>query len=305
MTDDPDALRALEQAALDSTERGEHESAAELAIELLRRDPGNQVARRILLDSEVESPGEMRRLTILFCDLVGSTGMSGRHEPDEYRRVLRRYHRMCDDVIASHGGTVNNRVGDGVLALFGHPRSHEDDTRRAVCAGLALAGEVAAMQPEVERDFGETLEVRIAVHLGPVHLDLLDSEIYGLAPNVAARLQDLASPGTVVVSDEVLGVVGGFFETRAHDAQPVKGVDRPIRYHTIVRELPRTPERGRSWHSPFVGRQDARDTTAGSAGGRCVGGGAGRARHRQVAASGRGAARPGSVDLHGADHPLL
>ena len=185
--------------------------------------------------------------------------MSGRHEPGEYRHVLRRYHGMCDEVIASHGGTVNQRVGDGVLALFGHPRSHEDDTRRAVRAGLALADGVAAMRPAMERDFGEALEVRIAIHLGPVHLDLLDSEIYGLAPNVAARLQDLASPGTVVVSDEVLAVVGGFFETRAHDARPVKGVDAPIVYHTIDRELPQTPERGRSWHTPFVGRQSGRD----------------------------------------------
>ena len=77
------------------------------------------------------------------------------------------------------------------------------------------ARRVAAARPEVEHEFGESLEVRIAIHLGPVHLDLLDSEIYGLAPNVAARLQDLAEPGTVVVSDEVLEVVGGFFETRA------------------------------------------------------------------------------------------
>jgi class 3 adenylate cyclase/tetratricopeptide (TPR) repeat protein len=247
-------VAALEAAALAAAERNADESATSLAVELLRQDPGNVVARRILAQSRVEPPGELRRLTILFCDLVGSTSMSGRHEPDAYHRILQRYHRMCGDVISAHGGTVNQRVGDGVLAVFGHPRSHEDDTARAVRGGLALVKGVAALRPAVEHEFGESLEVRIAIHLGPVHLDLVDSAIYGLVPNVAARLQDLAAPGTVVVSEEVLSVVGGHFEAQSHEARAVKGVDEPVAYHTIARELPRTPGRGRSWHSPFVGR---------------------------------------------------
>ena len=253
-----DPREVLEQAALGSAERHEDESAAQLAVELLRHDPENEVAHRILDDAESGTTGEMRRLTILFCDLVGSTSMSGRHDPSDYHRMLRRYHRVCDGVIEAHGGTVNNRVGDGVLALFGHPRSHEDDTCRAVRAGLALTRRVAALGPEVERDLGEALAVRVAIHLGPVHLDLLDSEIYGLVPNVAARLQDLARPGTVVVSDEVLDVVGGSFAVETHEARPVKGVDHPLVHHTVERELPQGPQRGRSWHTPFVGRDEPR-----------------------------------------------
>jgi class 3 adenylate cyclase len=259
MADPFDSVKALEEAALASVERGDWESGAALAAELLRRDPSNEVAREVVARTEVDSPGELRRLTILFCDLVGSTRMSARQDPEAYHRVLQRYHRLCEEVIVAAGGTVNQRVGDGVLAIFGHPRFHEDGTRRAVRAGLALADRVAAMRPSMEREFGESLEVRIAVHLGPVHLDLLDSAIYGLAPNIAARLQDLARPGTVVVTDEVLGVVGGFFEISTHEPHQVKGVDEPLRYHTIERELPHTRERGRSWLTAFVGRRDPRD----------------------------------------------
>lgn len=258
LTGASDRRRALEQAALGSVEGLEHEAATQLAVELLRQDPTNAVAHRVLASVDVDTIGEVRRLTILFCDLVGSTRMSGRHDPSDYHRMLRRYHRMCDEAITAHGGTVNNRAGDGVLALFGHPRSHEDDTRRAVRAGLALTREVADLRPEVEQSFGESLEVRVAIHLGLVHLDLLDSAIYGQAPNVAARLQDLAAPGMVVVSDEVREVVGGFFITQAQEARAVKGVDRPIGYHIVEGELPQGPQRGRSWHTPFVGRHGVR-----------------------------------------------
>ncbi len=258
MTGTGDPLRELQAAASAAAERGEAALSEELAVELLRHDPDNRVAHRILVRGTGDAPAEMRRLTILFCDLVGSTRMSVHHDPDAYGRLLQRYHRLCDEVIAEHGGVVNKRSGDGVLALFGHPYSHEDDTRRAVRAGLALTRRVAASQAEMTRDFGECLEVRVAIHVGLVHLSLLDSEVYGLAPNLAARLQDLAVPGTVVVSDAVLEIVGGSFDVRTHEPAVVKGVDEPVGYHTIERELPHTPERGRSWHTPFIGRDDDR-----------------------------------------------
>ena len=89
--------------------------------------------------------------------------------------------------------------------------------------------------------------------------DVYERHVHGLAPNVAARLQDLAAPDTVVVSDEVLAVVGGFFETTTHEPRPVKGVEAPVRYHTIIGELPHTSERGRTWCTPFIGRHDELD----------------------------------------------
>ena len=259
MTDPSDPLPELQAAAAAAAERGEVALSEELAVELLRHDPDNRVAHRILVRGTGEAPAEMRRLTILFCDLVGSTRMSVHHDPDAYGRLLQRYHRLCDEVIAEHGGVVNKRSGDGVLALFGHPHSHEDDTRRAVRAGLALTRRVAASQAEMTRDFGECLEVRVAIHVGLVHLSLLDSEVYGLAPNLAARLQDLAVSGTVVVSDDVIEIVGGSFETRSHEPAVVKGVDEPVGYHTVERELPHTPGRGRTWRTPFIGRDRDRD----------------------------------------------
>jgi len=146
----------------------------------------------------------MRRLAILFADLVGSTSLSTRIDTESYRRIVRRYHRECEHAITDHGGRVARKTGDGILAFFGHPTSHEDDTARAVRAALAIVRRIAAVRPDIEREFGETIDVRAAVHLGPVHLDLIDSEIYGLAPNLAARLQDLAEPNTVAVSDAVV-----------------------------------------------------------------------------------------------------
>src|SRR6478735_7176075 len=216
MSDDGSAsIASLLDDALDAVERGDTSSAVELATEVLRRDPTNAVARQLIEEAGV-APGEMRRLAILFADLVGSTSLSTRIDTESYRRIVRRYHRECEHAITDHGGRVARKTGDGILAFFGHPTSHEDDTARAVRAALAIVRRIAAVRPDIEREFGETIDVRAAVHLGPVHLDLIDSEIYGLAPNLAARLQDLAAPNTVAVSDAVVEIVGDLFQVEDH-----------------------------------------------------------------------------------------
>ena len=249
--------RLLDEAQT-AAEQGDWSSAAEFATEILRRDPTNEAARDLVGRSEA-APGEFRRITIMFCDLVGSTSMSGRLEVDVYRRLLQRYHRECTSIIAEFGGQVNRRAGDGVLALFGYPESHEDDTYQAVRAGLALRDRFAATRDEISGLFGEDLAIRVGIHIGPVHLDLVDREVYGLAPNLAARLQDLAAPGSVVVSDEVVELVGGRFSIREEPARSVKGLDTPLQFHTVLDELPRSISKGRPWSTPFVGRVAERD----------------------------------------------
>lgn len=253
-----DVVDRLIAEALDAARRGDTAEARLLAGDALRRDPENRDAAEIakLADS---SPAELRRLTIVFCDLVGSTSMSVRHDPGEYGRMLELYHRNCEDVITANGGRVTRRVGDGVLALFGHPVSYGDDTRRAVRASRALAERIQALRADVAAEFDDVFEIRVAVHHGLVHLDLVESQVYGLAPNLAARLQELAEPDQVVVSEEVASIVGELFTLTEHPPVQLRGLDRPLSYFTVRDELPDTPRRGRVWASPFVGRRDEQD----------------------------------------------
>lgn len=257
-TGDDLSVDGLISEALEAARRGDTSEARLLAGDALRRDPENRDAAEIarLADS---TPADLRRLTILFCDLVGSTAMSVRHDPGEYGRMLEHYHRNCDDVITANGGRVTRRVGDGVLALFGHPVSYGDDTRRAVRAGLALVQRIKAIRSEVAAEFDDVFEVRVAVHHGLVHLDLVESQVYGLAPNLAARLQELAEPDHVVVSSHVASLLGELFTFTEHAPAELRGLDGPLAYFTVQDELPETPRRGRVWASPFVGRLDEQD----------------------------------------------
>ena len=252
------AVERLIAEAIDAARRGDTAEARLLAGDALRHDPDNRDAAEIakLTDS---SPAELRRLTILFCDLVGSTAMSVRHDPGEYGRMLELYHRNCDDVITANGGRVTRRVGDGVLALFGHPVSYGDDTRRAVRAGRALVQRIRSLRPQVEAEFRDVFEVRVALHHGLVHLDLVESQVYGLAPNLAARLQELAQPDQVVVSPQVAAIVGEQFTFTEHPPVELRGLDGPLAFLTVEDELPETPRRGRVWAAPFVGRHDEQD----------------------------------------------
>ena len=130
--------------------------------------------------------GELRRLTIMFCDVVGSTELSGRHEPEAYRELMRTYRDACCEVLEDRfEGNIVQLRGDGTLATFGFPVAHENDAERAVRAGLAL---IRTLRERSAVDTAEPLEVRIGVHHGPVYLDTEEHDIYGLTANVGARL---------------------------------------------------------------------------------------------------------------------
>src|SRR5215469_16284393 len=146
---------------------------------------------------------ERRQLTIMFCDLVGSTPLSTRLDPEDLREVIGAYHRAVAEVVASFEGFVAKYMGDGVLAYFGYPRAHEDYAERAVHAGLALVEAV----PRLELVAQAGLQVRIGIATGLVVVgDLTGSgeaqerSVVGETPNLAARLQTAAPPGTVVIA---------------------------------------------------------------------------------------------------------
>ena len=145
---------------------------------------------------------ERRHLTILFCDLVGSTALSARLDPEDLRAVIGAYHRCCAAVIERAGGFVARYMGDGVLAYFGYPRADEYDAECAVRAGLALVEAVAGL----DTDARAPLQVRVGIGTGVVVVgDLIgqgaaqEQAVVGETPNLAARLQALAEPGTVVI----------------------------------------------------------------------------------------------------------
>ncbi|HLN15774.1 MAG TPA: adenylate/guanylate cyclase domain-containing protein [Acidimicrobiales bacterium] len=191
----------------------------------------------------------------MFCDLVGSTELSGRHDPEHYGLLVRRYISEVRTTIEDRfGGQVVNVEGDGLLALFGAPHAHGDDAERAIRAALDVVDRVTKLSAETERDLGEALAVRIAVHRGQIYRTP-DGDVYGLTTNVAARLQTLAAANEVVVSDEVQRIIGHIFETEAGEPQVVKGVDQPIRAHRIVRERTDLPI-AHLPSAPFVDREE-------------------------------------------------
>jgi class 3 adenylate cyclase/tetratricopeptide (TPR) repeat protein len=199
------------------------------------------------------SRDELRRLTIMFSDLVGSTSLSGRLDPETYRTVLSTYKDTCRRVIADLDGHLVHTRGDGMLAVFGYPTAHEDDALRAVKAGLAIHRELAIASEEVHEQVGAHLTARIGVHRGLTYLERDTDELYGLAVNIAARVQEAAAPGTVAITEEVRRLVGDAVITSPLGTTEMKGVERAPALHRAIEE--RAGARaGRRWPSPLVGR---------------------------------------------------
>jgi len=230
---------------------------------------------------------ERRQLTVVFCDLVGSTAMSARLDPEDMRGIIGAYHKCCASLITSNGGFVAKYMGDGVLAYFGYPQAHEHDAERAVRAGLAIV-EAA---PKLETSAGAPLHVRVGIATGIVVVgDLLGSGeaqergVVGDTPNLAARLQGIAEPDSVVIAESTRKLLGNLFELKDLGPRDLKGVAGPTRAYAALRAS--------SQESRFEALHAGRLTALASAlgegeGGRGPGRSAlGRGRHRQVAPGG-------------------
>lgn len=199
---------------------------------------GNDRAAPSVAEAVPQNTGERRQLTVVFCDLVGSTALSGQFDPEDLRQIIGAYHRCCAETIECHGGFVAKYMGDGVLAYFGYPQAHEHDAERAVRAGLALAQAV----PKLETVAGQPLAARIGIATGLVVVgDLLGSgeaqerTVVGETPNLAARLQSLAEPGMVVIADNTRKLVGGLFELQDLGAKELKGIAASTRAWAALR----------------------------------------------------------------------
>lgn len=197
-------------------------------------------------------PGEIRRLTIMFADLVDSTVLSTAVEPETYRLLVGRYRDQVLRVVARYEGHIGSTKGDGLLIVFGYPVAHENDVRRAVQAGLEITRDVARLSDQAERRFGLRVDVRVGVHRGLVYLDTAQDDVFGLAANLAARVSGLAPPGSVVVSDSVEPLVKDAFVLEALSPAPVKGVKGLISHSRVVGER---AESSRGPTGPLVGRE--------------------------------------------------
>src|SRR5271165_4942790 len=174
---------------------------------------------------------ERRQLTVMFCDLVGSTALSKRLDPEDMREVIRAYQDACSGAIARYDGFVAKFMGDGVLAYFGFPRAHEDDATRAVHAALEIAEVVAALQTRAR----QKLSVRVGIATGLVVVgDLVgrgpaqEQAVVGDTPNLAARLQGLAEAGGVVLATSTRRLIGDRFRLKGLGRHAVKGLAEPV-----------------------------------------------------------------------------
>jgi class 3 adenylate cyclase/predicted ATPase len=179
---------------------------------------------------------ERRQVTVMFSDLVGSTALSARMDPEDLREVISAYQKCVADTIQRFGGFVAKYMGDGVLVYFGYPQAHEDDAERAVRAALKLIEAVVALKSSTP------LQTRVGIATGLVVVgDLIGSgaaqeqTVVGETPNLAARLQGIAEPNTVVVAESTRKLLGNLFDLQDLGGQDVKGIDGPVRAWAAVR----------------------------------------------------------------------
>jgi class 3 adenylate cyclase/tetratricopeptide (TPR) repeat protein len=177
--------------------------------------------------------GERRHLTVLFCDLVGSTPLSQQLDAEEWREVIAKYQQAASGAVGRFGGYVAKNLGDGLLIYFGWPTAREDDTERAVRAGLAIVDAMVPLNATLAADGGTCLEVRIGIHTGPVVI-ADGGEVFGETANVAARVQSAAEPDTVVITAATQRLVAGMFVVEDLGPQALKGVREPVTLYRVV-----------------------------------------------------------------------
>ena len=213
-------------------------------------------------DAPAPADAERRQLTIMFCDLVGSTALSARSDPEDLREVIGAYHRCVAETVARFGGFVAKYMGDGVLVYFGYPQTHEEDAERAVFAGLAVIQSIALLA------LPQRLQVRVGIASGIVVVGDLIGEgsaqergVVGETTNLAARLQGLAEPGTLVIADGTRRQLGSLFEIEDLRPQPLAGFAEPQHAWRVIGESGEVSrfEALRSSGTPLVGRDEELD----------------------------------------------
>ena len=207
---------------------------------------------------------ERRQLTVLFCDLVDSTALAGQLDPEDLREVVRAYQDTCAKVIARFEGHIAQYLGDGLLVYFGYPLAHEDDAQRAVRAGLGMIEALSQLNTRLRQERGVSLAVRLGCHTGLVVVGDVgggarqEQLALGETPNLAARLQSIAAPNTLVISAATLPLLGGFFACQALGTPPLKGFAQPLEVYQVLYESmarSRLEAAGSTGLTPLVGRE--------------------------------------------------
>ena len=194
---------------------------------------------------------------MLFCDLVGSTAIAAQLDPEEWRETVAGYHRATAEAITRFGGHVAKYLGDGVMAFFGYPEAHDNDAERAARAGLAIVESVAKLDEHSDR---RKLVARVGIHAGGVvvgasagHVD----DVFGDTPNIASRVQEVAAPGTVLITDGINRLASGLFKVEDRGSQSLKGIEQPVHLYQVIKP---SGTRGRPGAgprlTPFIGRED-------------------------------------------------
>jgi class 3 adenylate cyclase len=206
---------------------------------------------------------ERRQLTVLFCDLVDSTVLASQLDPEDLRQVIQVYQDTCAKVIARFEGHIAQYLGDGLLVYFGYPRAHEDDAQRAGRAGLGILEAMGSLNGRLEQDKGMRLAVRVGIHTGSVVVGQMggggrhEHLALGETPNLAARLQGIAAPNTLVISAATFQLLGGFFACQPLGTPLLKGLAQPLAVYRVLYESmarSRLEAVGSAGLTPLVGR---------------------------------------------------
>jgi predicted ATPase/class 3 adenylate cyclase len=207
---------------------------------------------------------ERRQLTVLFCDLVDSTALSSQLDPEELREVVRAYQETCAKVIARYEGNIAQYLGDGLQVYFGYPLAHEDDALRAVRSGLGIVEAMAQLNTRLGHERGVQLAVRMGCHTGLVVVGEMGGGTHheqlalGETPNLAARLQGIAAPNTLVISATTFQLLGGLFACQSLGPHRLKGIPQPLEVYQVLHESTarnRLEAAGHTGLTPLVGRE--------------------------------------------------
>jgi class 3 adenylate cyclase len=203
------------------------------------------------------SAREVRKtVTILFCDVTGSTALGERLDSESLRRVMERYFTLARNVLERHGGSVEKFIGDAVMAVFGIPVVHEDDALRAARAAHELREELGGLNEDLERDFGTQLQVRMGVNTGEVVTSEGGTLATGDAVNVAARLEQAAQPGEILIGARTHDLAQGALELEPIEAIAAKGKSEAVPAYRLLGVRADAPAFARRFDAPFVGRDD-------------------------------------------------
>ena len=204
--------------------------------------------------------GERRIITVLFCDVVNSTGLAEKLDPEDWTDLMNRAFERLNGPILRYEGTVAKLMGDAVLAFFGAPAAHEDDPQRAVLAALDMIGAIGLFREEIKKELGIDFNVRIGINTGPVVVgdvgsaQAMEYTAMGDAMNVAARMEQTAAPGTIQVSQETYRLIEPFFDCEPLGGVELKGKSEPVPAYRVLQAKSASPHAHRGVGAPLIGR---------------------------------------------------